>query len=185
MITVMGLDLSLASTGVCVMRGAGTETHTLETKGKEKPSYPERRDRIAKILGMVAQSIPFDVDLVVLEAPSYGSNTPGTWDRGGLWWGVVLGIEGFGHPLALVPPKNRAKFATGDGNARKPTVMASAMSTYRNAVIRDDNQADAVILAAMGMHWLGQPRAAVPPKNVTALDGCVWPPRDRVLSRTA
>lgn len=180
MITVMGLDLSLASTGVCVLRGAGTETSTLETKGKKTDGYPEREARIDKVLGLVARAIPFDVDLIVLEGPSYSSNTPGTWDRGGLWWAVVRGIRGFGHPLALVPPANRMLYATGKGNANKPTVMAAAMTRYRNAVIRNDNEADAVVLAAMGLHWLGHPRAAVPPRHLTALDGCVWPSRSLI-----
>lgn len=180
MTVVLGLDLSLASTGVCVMRDAGTTTDTLETKGKKTDGYPEREARIDRVLGLVAAAIPFDVDLVVLEAPSYASNTPGTWDRGGLWWSVKRGIRDFGHPLALVPPNNRAMYATGRGNASKPTVMAAAMRTYPQAVIHNDNEADAVVLAAMGLHWLGRPRAAVPPKNLTALDGCVWPSRSLI-----
>lgn len=182
MSVVMGLDLSLASTGVAVTRGAGPIlTETLETKGKQTDGYPEREARIRKVLQLVAGAIPFDVDLVVLEAPSYGSNTPGTWDRGGLWWGVVLGIRGFGHPLALVPPKNRAQYATGKGNANKPTVMASAITRYGSfAVVHNDNEADAVVLAAMGQHYLGTPITPVPTKNQLALDGCLWPSRDLI-----
>jgi len=177
---VLGLDLSLASTGVCVMRAAGTSTSTIETKGKADDGYPAREARLGRILGLVANVIPFDVDLVVVEAPSYSSGGVGTWDRAGLWWGVVMGVRSFGHPLALVPPSNRAMYATGRGNASKPTVMAAAMRTYPQAVIHNDNEADAVVLAAMGLHWLGQPRAQVPPKNLTALDGCVWPSRDSI-----
>lgn len=182
MTVVMGLDLSLASTGVAVTRGSGPiTTETLETKGKTKDGYPEREARIFRVLGLVAAAIPFDVDLIVLEAPAYGSNTPGTWDRGGLWWGVVMGIRGFGHPLALVPPANRALYATGKGNANKPTVMASAITRYGSTcVMHNDNEADAVVLAAMGQHWLGSPPAAVPPRNQTALDGCLWPSRDLI-----
>jgi len=176
----MGLDLSLASTGVAVARATGPiTTETLETRGRKGDGYPEREARIRQVLRLVANAVPFDVDLVVLEAPSYGSNTPGTWDRGGLWWAVLLGIRDWGHPIALVPPKSRAQFATGKGNANKPTVMAAAMNAYP-ATIHNDNEADAVILAAMGCQWLGQPRASVPPRNVTALDGCLWPSRDLI-----
>ena len=181
MTVVLGLDLSLASTGVAVSRGTGPIiTDTLETRGRRGEGYPEREQRIRNVLRLVAGAVPFDVDLVVIEAPSYGSNTPGTWDRGGVWWATVMGVRDLGHPVALVPPSNRSLYATGKGNASKPTVMASAMRAYPTAVIHNDNEADAVVLAAMGQHWIGAPLASVPPRNTTALDGCLWPSRDLI-----
>jgi crossover junction endodeoxyribonuclease RuvC len=178
---VLGLDLSLAATGVAVSRGAGPiVTETIETTGKKGDGYPVREQRMRRVLSLVASSVPFDVDLVVIEAPAYAANLPGAWDRAGVWWATVMGIRDLGHPIALVPPANRAQYATGKGGANKVTVMAAAMRTYTQAVIHNDNEADAVVLTAMGQHWLGAPLAAVPPRHATAIDGCLWPSRDLI-----
>jgi crossover junction endodeoxyribonuclease RuvC len=40
--------------------------------------------------------------------------------------------------------------------------------------------ADAYGALAAAMDWLGQPLAAVPERNATALAGCQWPEREAV-----
>jgi len=52
--------------------------------------------------------------------------------------------------------------------------MRAAQQTY-GAITRDDNQADALILRAMGHDWAGQPLASIPDLNRTALLSCQWP----------
>lgn len=181
MTVVLGLDLSLASTGHAVSRGAGPiSTGTIETRGRKGEGYPEREKRIRRVVREVARVVPFDVDLVVIEAPSYASASDSTWDRAGVWWQVVIGIRDWGHPIALVPPSNLKLYATGKGGANKPTLMAAVMRTIPQAVIHNDNEADAVGLAAMGQQWLGSPVVSVPPRNITALDGCLWPSRSEI-----
>jgi len=169
LLRIAGLDISLTSTGVATTTG----TTTIASKGRRADSLTDRHHRFQRIARDVFDALGTP-DLVVIEAPSYGSVGGSTWDRGGLWWLLVDGLIDRELPIALVPPTCRAKYATGKGNAGKAAVMRAAQQTY-GAITRDDNQADALILRAMGHDWAGQPLAQVPDLNRTALLSCQWP----------
>jgi hypothetical protein len=96
------------------------------------------------------------------------------WDRGGLWWLIVDGLLDRDIPVAVCPPQCRAKYATGSGAARKQAVMDWAAARY-GVTLRRDDEADALILRAMGLHRLGYPLAPVPDRHAGALDGVAWP----------
>ncbi|MFI5808907.1 hypothetical protein [Streptomyces sp. NPDC051561] len=166
---VRGLDLSLTGAGIA---GAGW-AQTLGSKGKRTDTYAMRRTRLHRLADRILDTVG-PCDLAVVEGPSYGSKGAGTWDRAGLWWLVVDRLAARDIPVAVVTPAARAKYATGDGRAGKQAVVEAVGPRY-GVALRDDNQADAYVLLAMGHDWLDEPLADVPAKNRAALDRVEWP----------
>lgn len=171
---VAGIDVSLTGTGVATLGGTTLITST----GHRKDSIAQRRTRIKGIVDEVLLAIGV-VDLAVVEGPSHHSVGGSVWDRAGLWWRIVDRLCAEDIPVAVMPPMSRAKYATGNGAARKAAVMEAARHRY-GAVLDNDNEADALVLRAAGLDWLGQPLAEVPDGHRAALAGCQWPEREEV-----
>ena len=174
---VAGIDVSLTGTGIATLGGTTLITST----GRRADSIAQRRTRIKGIVDRVLIEIGV-VDLAVVEGPSHHSVGVSVWDRAGLWWRIVDRLCAEDIPVAVMPPTSRAKYATGSGAARKAAVMEAARHRY-GAVLDNDNEADALILRAAGLDWLGQPLAEVPDGHRAALAGCQWPDREQVVTR--
>ncbi|MFE7972966.1 hypothetical protein [Streptomyces shenzhenensis] len=174
---VAGLDISLTGTGIATLGGTTLITST----GRRKDSILQRRTRLHGIASQVITAVGA-VDLAVIEGPSHHSVGGSVWDRGGLWWLIVDRLCARDIPVAVMPPMSRAKYATGNGNSRKEAVMEAAQRRY-GAILDNDNEADALVLRAAGLDWLGQPLADVPPGHRAALAGCQWPDREQVTAR--
>lgn len=170
---VVGLDLSLTSTGLAVIinDAAAVARHTSPTAG---PTPTARHRRLMRITDEI-HDWATGSDLVVLEGPSYGSTTPHAHDRSGLWWLVVHRILDAGLPLAVVPPATRARYATGKGSASKDAVLVAVVRRYPEVNVTGNDEADALVLAAMGARHLGHPIDNPPKLCLTAMDGAVWP----------
>lgn len=163
---VIGVDASLTSTGLA---GADWTAHIIpKVKGHE---------RLQQLITEIGDYIK-QADLVVIEGPSYGSGVAHRHeDLAGLR--VMLRHWCWRHsiPYAVVPPSVRAMYATGRGNASKGEVRTCLQDRYGMAFegkARYD-EADAFALAALGLHWLGQPLADVPDNHARALTSCTWP----------
>lgn len=167
---VAGIDVSLTSTGIATLGG----TIAIPTKGKRADSIIDRRRRLRHITDTVLTEIGH-VDLAVIEGPvSYAQPGGSTWDRGGLWWLIVDGLIAREIPVAVMSPTARAKYATGNGASRKAAVMEAVQHRY-GALCATDDEADALVLRAAGLDWLGTPLSAVPAGNRAALAGVQWP----------
>ncbi|MDX3714375.1 hypothetical protein PV733_36720 [Streptomyces europaeiscabiei] len=178
--TVYGLDLSLTCTGI----SDGTRADALI------PGDRDGHDRLEFHRRTIRDRIPDDTSLVVIEgvAMSVGYR-PGveemTYLRGiirhDLWRRRI--------PFAICPPQHRIIYACGRANPAKD-YPANRRKTAAKGMVRDAvvsrygvpcegrgryDQADSVILAAMGLHWLGYPLAVVPDTHRRALDGVTWP----------
>jgi len=164
-VKIIGIDLSLRSTGIA---GDG---------------WADRIGPPAKLLGIgrlrYIRSAVLDyarpADLVVLEGPSYGSAGAGQHERAGCWWLVYDAVAAIDIPVAVVPPACRARYACGRGNASKDEVLTAAVRRYPDVDITNNDEADALILAAMGADHIGQPWVTVPALHRKGLDGCAWP----------
>ncbi|WP_439947244.1 hypothetical protein [Streptomyces sp. BBFR109] len=173
---VAGLDISLTGTGIATLGG----TTRIPTTGRRRDSILQRRTRMKHILDTVLTEVG-DVDLACVEGPSHHSVGGSVWDRGGLWWLIVDGLCARDIPVAVIPPMSRAKYATGNGGSRKAAVLDAARQRY-GAILDTDDEADALILRAMGFDWLGQPLTEVPAGHRAALAGCQWPDREAVAA---
>jgi crossover junction endodeoxyribonuclease RuvC len=165
--TVIGLDLSLTGTGYAGPDG----TRLITTTGHRDDTLVQRAQRlttiVVTILGLVDEHDPH---LIVIEAPSLGQGRQGgTHDRSGLWWLVVHDLVVAGEPVIEVPPATLKKYVTGKGNASKTDISHELIKRF-DVDIRDDNQADAFALRALGLDLLGHPLAPMPATNRAALE---------------
>lgn len=181
---VVGIDISLTSTGMCSIRDGNVSVWTVPSRplGTTLDARAERLDQISKKIAagcLVDDLRRWNLDLVVIEAPSLGqSRQGGTHDRSGLWWLVVDCLRRMGATVVEVPPACRAKYAAGKGNATKDAVMLAVARRYDGlCLVSGNDEADALVLAAMGARHLGRPVevSPLPAANVAGMDGVAWP----------
>jgi crossover junction endodeoxyribonuclease RuvC len=189
-VIIVGLDLSLTSTGVAHLAprpSAGvvldrvtseapkTDRHP-RTGNRLPPTLQQRDDRLDTLARQIVD-LATGADLVVIEAPAYSSKTGSMHDRSGLWWLVVNRLHRLDLRVVEVTSGGRAKYATGKGTASKDVVMLAAANRYRNLVeVTGNDVADALILAAMGARHLGQPiEDSLPQTHLAAMDNVAWP----------
>lgn len=133
---VVGLDLSLTSTGVSRKYG----THSIRVKSKDCERLIELRK---EVLGYCITA-----SHVVIEGFSFGSPMQ-AHNVGGLGWIVRVGLFEAGIPYTVVPPSSLKKFATGKGNAKKDEILAAAVRA--GAHVTGNDEADAWWLRQMGL----------------------------------
>lgn len=178
---VIGIDLSLTGTGLAdlsVDKGRFDNVETYGTKGKRGDNYKRRGDRLREMADYIyswATAGPVDPALVVIEGPSLGNRQGSQFDRSGLWWLVVDQFMQNGIDVLVVPPKTRAKYATGNGNSGKDVVVAHVIEQYGHlweGYVRNDNEADAMVLAAIGARYLDHDiDEDLPQSNLDAMGG--------------
>lgn len=165
---VVGLDLSIAATGVCWRVSEHAEVTTETWRGK--PADGDRRLEV--IAATVADLVDDDTDLVVIEDLPTHAKAAGI--TGMVHGAVRVELIRSGTPYALVTPATLKKFATGKGTADK-TAMAIAALKRGGREFGDDNECDAWWLWVAGMTHLGHPPFSLPVDQVAALDKVTWP----------
>lgn len=186
MTSVIGIDLSLTSTGLAGFRDGDLWVERIRSTGRKGDDLLARRERVSGIAQQVFPCVDWDdLLLAVVEAPSYASQHGSAHDRSGLWWLVVDMLHELDIPVATVSPQGRAKYATGKGRADKQEVFAAACNTYgRFPAMREvhdlgwrqgNDMADAVVLAAMGCRHLGMPVDDVSEAQHQAFLAADWP----------
>jgi Holliday junction resolvasome RuvABC endonuclease subunit len=177
--TVVGIDSSLTKTGLAMLRTHGVDLVTaLTSSGKKDDDLRTRFKRLdwlgSHILTFCTQ--PQVADLVVIEGPSMASKFGHPHDRSGLWWLIVHSLWRHQVPVMEVSPSVRMKYATGKGQADKDAVLTSVVRRYPGYEVKDNNEADALVLAAIGMRMLGEPiEESLPQTHLDALRKLVLP----------
>jgi Holliday junction resolvasome RuvABC endonuclease subunit len=165
---VIGLDLSLTSTGVASSLGW---TRRITTKPNQ---YKSAFARLREIRSRVRDCVR-NADLVVVEGLAIGSQTGQHLTRAGLWHLVMESVDAAGIPWTEVPPATLKRYATGRGNAAKDAVLLSVAKRFPDWDVTNADEADALVLAAMGADQLGHPLAEMPATHRNALDKVRWP----------
>ena len=170
---VIGLDLSLTSTGVAI----GDDTYVV---APQKLTGPERlqffRTKIHELVAMRMYDVGPRI-FVAIEGYSFASRHSHAHALGEL--GGVMRLWFYDHqiPYVDIPPTSRAKFATGKGNAGKSEVV-SAISA-RTGIFWDgpgnDDRCDAWVLQEMGLTHFGRERYNWPATHRDALSKIAWP----------
>lgn len=169
---VVGIDLSLTATGLAAFGEAiAPFAATVKTGPDDNTVYGFTKRCWAIADGIreeVGGAVP---DLVVIEGLSFHSKSSSIDKIHASWWIVQDALEMKGWPAAYrVTPNQRAKYASGKGNASKDAVLIETVKRYPDLDIRNNNEADAVILAAMGMRALGAPvEGSLPKANIEAV----------------
>lgn len=182
-LTAVGVDLSLTGTGLA--RVSGWNGHELRAStalmGSDAAgeTVTARADRLTDLAARIVNYC-HGADLVCIERPAYSSNTGSATDRAGLWWLVVARLHrGLGIPVADVVNNHLKMYATGSGAAKKDAVLAETVRRYRKLTprIADNNEADALQLAALGFHRLtGHAIVELPQQHTRAVTAVKWPP---------
>lgn len=174
-VLAMGLDLSMVATGVARVWG---DTRTITPKAPSKEPARRLQEIVYRLDVWLSNDKP---DVVVIEGYSPGG-------PGGPWTMIRLGELGgairvrlFEHdiPFVEVPPSSLKHFATGDGRAKKPEMVAAAQA--RGAEVANDNEADAWWLRMVALRRYGHPTAAGFDLS-PALRALPWPSLERSSS---
>jgi crossover junction endodeoxyribonuclease RuvC len=152
--TVIGLDLSLTRTGVCVLSQDGYETFSITSK-PQGDSYTDELKRMLRIVDRIAEEIDKrEVGLVVVEGLAFmARNTSALVQLSGLNYLVRDRLHARGLPFLIVTPSTLKKFVTGKGNAQKDHILLEVYKRY-GVTILDNNESDAFGLAKCGMAYL-------------------------------
>lgn len=162
---IIAIDLSMTSTGLC-RADIGPDGHdialaTVTSKAGTDKSYRAVSARLAAITGDCAGAMD-GADLVVLEGPAFSSQGQGVHSRYWLWGKVYDAAAAAGIPVLVPTPNQRCKYITGKGNAAKDAVLAATIRRWPDVEVGGNDQADALVLAAIGARHLGHPIDSVP-----------------------
>jgi Holliday junction resolvasome RuvABC endonuclease subunit len=186
---VIGLDLSLTSTGV----SDGQSRHAIQTSPDER--LEARLDRVVR--GVVAFALSptqwtdeqpqgTHADLAVIEAGAFsrGAQSEAAEILSALRFMVRHRLWRLNIPYAMVAPSTLKLYTTGDGKATKQQMVAAVDERHRahlaTVKVKDGryDMADSLALAAMGydrLNWpLPQHFPAHPPHRAS-LDAVRWP----------
>ena len=181
---IVAVDLSLTSTGLAIWRpGEALELQTINGK------TTSGMERVAMICRHIWALTRDPNVLVMLEGYAY-SRTNGKFLDLAELRGILM------YPLwcqsmltMTISPTALKKYATGRGSTGKDKDTGEVIPTDKTAVtmaararyghlvtIRNDDEADALVLAAMALHKYGAPLAPVPKANAAAIEGTAKEP---------
>lgn len=154
MSTIVAIDPSLTATAVCLIHNGQPEVAMSRTKPRGKLTV-DKLDRMHAQTTFVAE-YACTADLVLIEAPSFGSMGSATRDLAGLWWLLFDTLTSYPAPIGVVAPSALKKWATGAGNADKFRVGQHIGKRWPDLELRSDDEADALTLASVGLHYAGE-----------------------------
>lgn len=170
--TILGLDLSLTSTGVSI----NGQTSTIAVKSIEERRLQEIRDAV---LGIVQTN---NAMICIIEDYAFSARHSQAHKIGELGGVIRLALFENGTPFIEISPTARAKFATGRGNAAK-TEVVSAISA-RTGIIWSgkgaDDMADAWTLEEMAWARIGRAHYEWPKSSIDALASVNWADLDQI-----
>jgi Holliday junction resolvasome RuvABC endonuclease subunit len=189
---VLGLDPSLTGFGVARY----TREQRIDTWVKRTDKLPADAHEVdwsARIAELYRWLFGPDVNLVntgtvlaVVERPlppGGGPNTGATLERIWLFGRVIDGFRHRGIPVATVYPSTVKAYIAGNGRADKADVKRAVAALWPGQGLGriDDNQADAVGAAALGVDFLGWPGPWLDGRRgAKALQAGNWPDRASV-----
>lgn len=163
---ITGLDFSLTKTGLArVEPGCVPVSSTI--KPPDKLGTGQRRLRY---LYQGIREFTCGSDYVVIEGPAF-DRFNGQHKLGGGWWIClhVLWLDNPGMVQVVIPPKSLKLYATGKGGASKDEVGMATVRRYSDCTVANNDEADALVLAAMAADQLGIPVSPVPKAHRDAL----------------
>jgi crossover junction endodeoxyribonuclease RuvC len=151
-----GLDMSLASTGFSKIDSSGFKIETIKTKSLKHGDFPNDIERIDHIVGECMSRIE-SPSLVCVEdffVPMNKAQFGSAIKLIGLGTMMRKALYDAKMPFVVISPSQIKKFATGKGNCQKNMVLRDVYKKW-NVEAKDDNQADAFVLAKIAESILG------------------------------
>ena len=170
---VAGLDLSLTSTGIAMLRdgrpillrSVGTTPDIKDWHGRVRRITRQTWNVVRTIEGW---SRPKRPDLAMVEAPLTFGTDGDSYDRYALFVEIMRQLLAWKVPTAVVHNQTRCKWATGKGGKsskelttkqHKREVLEAVRATWKpwEAHITNDDIADALTCAEIGARYLDEP----------------------------
>lgn len=169
---IIGLDLSLTSTGVSLC--GNTSIISTKSRGAERLHVVS-----SEIISLCSEH---SVDCVIIEGYSFASRNSQAHSIGELGGAVRMRLWEEGIPFVEIPPTCRAKFATGKGNAGKSEVVSSVSA--KTGIIFSgaggDDECDAWLLEQMAISHLGLSKYSWSEASMSALLKVDWAPLEAI-----
>lgn len=143
---IIGVDLSLSRTGVCLFWNDTQEARTLNIRSTEKGM--KRLEDLEKKLKAVLY--PFrESAFIVIEDYAFAAHGRNLF--GLIEWGGVARLAAYkmGFNIITVAPTTLKKFVTGHGNAKKELMMQQILKAWNYEAANND-EADAYALSRFG-----------------------------------
>jgi crossover junction endodeoxyribonuclease RuvC len=163
MTKILGIDPSLTGTGLALVDRAAPDdfewTHLSVVKNNLFGH--ERLDYIVNTVMSLVSTLQHD-DIIIMEGPSFNSGGAKSHELAGGWWLLKHALYRYQidnnvkFKVSIVPPRSRAKYATGNGNAKKDAVVKAVNEWFEDLNVKDNNIADAIVLATMGARVCGK-----------------------------
>lgn len=165
---VIGLDLSLTSTGIAYGNGSWERIRPGKLRGMERLGK-----LVSEVLWALEAGPPGPPRLVVIEGYTYATTNSAhvLGELGGI---VRWELHRLKVPYAVVAPSKLKTYATGKGTGKKTAMVVAARERLGLDVMEDD-EADAIWLRALGLDLLDAPMAALPKTHRRALDDVELP----------
>ena len=140
---VVGLDLSLTGTGMCIKDGQGIRVETIKTLPKD---FANDLSRLIHIREAILSKLPADVKMVCIEDFFTGAHAASAIKIAMLGTVIRLALYEKGISFTLVAPATLKKYILGKGVGEKSLILREVYKKYPNIDVKDDNQADSVVL---------------------------------------
>jgi Holliday junction resolvasome RuvABC endonuclease subunit len=146
--TILGLDLSLVSTGYCKLNDANKLLEKGTLKFPKLKGMP-RLDAITSAITSAITELTDSPSLIVIEGYSMGSKGSRVFSIGELGGIIKYMLWKKNYKIVIVPPKTLKKFITNNGNAGKELMLLKTYKKY-GVEFSDNNECDAFGLAKIG-----------------------------------
>ena len=175
---VLGIDPSLTATGVCtVLLGTDSwpsaidpappdvehfiDVRTLSTGKPKLKTKREYSQRVTRVIDQVEEFLRIS-DLVSMESLAYAAKGEAVWVLPWIFGRVIDLCERYDKELIIVGTSQVKKYATGKGLIPKEQALLATVRRFPQVEIKDNNQADALVCAAVGCRYKGLPIDTVP-----------------------
>jgi len=165
-VVVVGMDLSLTSTGLAVYGHGHVYRERIKTgdmRGLRRLFYI-RKQVIEFVLAQTTFTEPVPI-FIEGYAFAKGDRAHQIGELGGI---IRTDLAQFDFDVYTVPPGTLKKFVTADGQAKKPKIVLQLYKRWGIEVDQED-EADAVGLAIMGAIFVSPPGQCIPGHQVEAL----------------
>lgn len=161
---VVGLDVSLANTGVATLGCTADDHWTAHTysiptapvaPGGGAPE-PLLLGRMNYVVSTVAGACEH-ADVIAIERPAFAAKGNAVSLISGLWWLAYRRISRLEVPVVIISASSAKRYGTGNGNASKRDMSRAAVRLFPEVETGSGDEDDALILAAMAADMAGLP----------------------------
>jgi crossover junction endodeoxyribonuclease RuvC len=152
----IGLDMSLTGTGFCLYGSGKTNIETIKTTPK---TCDNDLARLIYITDEVMKRIPSDTKMICIEdffTPQNAKQLGSAIKLAMLGASIRIALYKIAIPFYIVAPSQIKKYGVGSGAAQKSIIVREVFKRY-GLEVKDDNQADACIMAHLAHDILWYP----------------------------